>query len=254
MLMVPLIQAHAGFRVGHLEVHVVRVEPERALEVVQRLHRLVELLVDLADAVEALGVGGAARHLLVQGFQLTLPLGVADLAQRQVTTLLGVDEARHVLVGVAVDQDASRRGQLLQTRGQVHHVADRGVGLPLGADEAGDGQARGDADPHGPRVVAGGHALLQLDGGQHRLDPIGLAVERRAELAHGSVAHVLIDMAAVGHDDRLDVGQVAVEIANDELGRPLLGVVGEAAQVREHHRDVALFGAQAALDDEVGHR
>ena len=61
-------------------------------------------------------------------------------------------------------------------------------------------------------------------------------------------------MAAVGHDDRLDVAEVAIEVANDELGRPLLGVVGEAAQVREHHRDVALLGAQAALDDEVGHR
>ena len=83
---------------------------------------------DLADAIEALGVGGAAGHLLVQRLQLPLAFGVADLAQRQVAPLLGVDEAGHVLVGVAIDEDPPRRGQLLEARGQVHHVADRGVG------------------------------------------------------------------------------------------------------------------------------
>ena len=209
---------------------------------------------ELADLVEPLGVGGAAGHLLVQRLQLALALGVVDLAQGQVALLVGLDEAGDVLVGVAVDEDLARRRQLLQPRGEVHHVADGRVGLPPGADHAGDGQAGGDADAHRPRVVAGADALLDLDGGQHRLQPVGVAVERRAELAHGAVAHVLVDVAAVGQDDRLDVGQVAVEVADDQLGRPLLGVGGEAAEVGEHHGDVALLGAQPALDEEVGDR
>jgi len=47
---------------------------------------------------------------------------------------------------------------------------------------------------------------------------------------------------------------LAIQVADDQLGRPLLGVGGEAAEVGEHHGDVALLGAQTPLDEEVGDR
>ena len=163
-----LLELQARLRVGDLALHVLGIALEPPLQVLECLDRLVEREMDPADLMEQLGVVLGHRQALVQRLELTLALGVADFLDRHVAALAAVHESADVLPGVPVDQDPLGRAELLQARGQVHHVADRGVGLALVADESRDRGAGGDADPHVPGIVQAGQLLLHLERGHHR--------------------------------------------------------------------------------------
>ena len=85
-------------------------------------------------------------------------------------------------------------------------------------------------------------------GGQRAVGVVVLR-QRRAEHGHDAVAHVGHERAAVVEDRLAHRGQVAVQGADDRRRLERLGERGEAAQVAEHDRALALHAAEA---DPVG--
>src|SRR5262245_50732846 len=101
-----------------------------------------------------------------------------------------------MIVGRAGDDDAAGLGQLLETRRDVHAIAEKVAFV-------GDHVAKIDADAQADALVLGNrrfalrHALLRGDGAGHGIDDA-------AELAQRSIAHELDDAATVLGDQRLD--------------------------------------------------
>mmetsp|Transcript_21119 Transcript_21119/g.81985 ORF Transcript_21119/g.81985 Transcript_21119/m.81985 type:complete len:520 (-) Transcript_21119:321-1880(-) len=140
---------------------------------------------------------------------------------------------------------AGQLGVRLQPRGDVHGVADAGVGrAAAGAGVAGHHIAAGHADADAHLGLA--QSALLLAELRHHLDHLGRRQQRaaprrlqrlgRAEHGHQPVADHLVDHAAMLVDGREHQRVVGVEQLDDVLRRLRLDQAGEAADVAEHHR------------------
>ena len=176
---------------------------------------------------------------------------VALAGEPQAAQVLRGDEARDVVVGALVDEDLTRAGRRLQSRRDVHRVADDGVvHAPLGADVAGDDLAGRDADaevqphPRQRRDLEAHHLVLH---GERRPDgPLGIVGvdHRRTEAGDHAVAEEVGDGAPVELDRVAHDRQVAVEQVQRRLGWVLGGERGVAAHVGEQRRDLPPIAAQ----------
>jgi len=108
----------------------------------------------------------------------------------------GLDLARHLIVGIAAERNATRLGKRLQTRRDVDAVAIDVVAFDDNVAQV-DADSKDDALVFVGRRVALGHALL------HR-DRTGDSVDDAWELDQGAVTHQLDDPPAVPGDQGID--------------------------------------------------
>jgi NAD(P)-dependent dehydrogenase (short-subunit alcohol dehydrogenase family) len=147
--------------------------------------------------------------------------------------------------GALVDED--RPPEHLRVRfqvgGEVDDVTDARVcHAPLGAGEARDQRAGGDADadpdldaaPAGLLAAELVHELEHVERRGHRAEPVVRPRQGRAEDRHQPVAQHLIHDAAVGADGVEHERVVAVQQLDRLLRRETLGDPGERPDVGEH--------------------
>ena len=157
-------------------------------------------------------------------------------------------------------------GQGLHPGGDVHRVADHGVGDPVARAHVADAHGAGvDPDPHlhRGRAAAGEvrpqacEGLLHLHRRPHGVLRVARVAQRSAPEGHQRVADVLVDGPAVAVDH---LGQWREDVVQelDQLARlEPLGDGGEVADVREEHRHLpglAVHGeALRVLREGLGH-
>ena len=139
-------------------------------------------------------------------------------------------------------------GQLAEARRLVDRVADhRVLKALLGADVAGHGDPRRDADPEADPAHLAVEAIGEPPRGAQRVAGRVVAGHRGAEDAQRSVALELVDEAALGLDGLDDDPEEAVE----QRGRPRSAAERQgdrrrADEVDEHGADLALLAPEAS--------
>jgi hypothetical protein len=101
----------------------------------------VKLHVDLADPERELARFGSLQEGVVQPLELGLACVVDHLLVEERAHLASFEEYLHVFECVAIDEHVAGCAVLLQPRGEVHDVPDRGIRLAPRADEARDRRA-----------------------------------------------------------------------------------------------------------------
>ena len=141
--------------------------------------------------------------------------------------------------GRLADEDGARRGDRLDPRGRVDHVA-RDHALVGGAQR--DRRLAGeDARPRLDARAQDPDRVHELERGPDRALGVVLVRGRRAPHGHDRVADELLDHAAVAVDDLAREVEVAGQRLAHELRVAFLGERREADEVGEQHRDEPPF-------------
>ena len=177
----------------------------------------------------------------------------------QLTERAGVEVIGDEPVGGFADHDVSALGALLQARGDVGGVSDRGVVHPeVAADAADDDEPAIEALAHLERqgALALQFTAIVLEGaldaerGAHRPLRMVLVSDRRAEERHDAVAEELIHRAFVP----MDLGQHELERARHERVHVLRvesgGERGEAGDIHEQNGDLLTLALEGGLGGE----
>ena len=210
---------------------------------------------ELASPADELAVGGhelARRGELVGSDDPPGPGGERLPLQISLAERLGLeDPARREVRALARDDLAGLR-RLLQSRGDVHHVADDVArDQELVAPHARDGLAGVDADPDGePDAVPLGELVVQLRQALLHLERrsqgalrVVLTGRRDPEDRHDGVADELLDDAAPALDHRRHRREVLGQERAELLRVELLAQRRRAGQVGEENRDELALGA-----------
>ena len=146
------------------------------------------------------------------------------------------------------DHHGTRRGRLLQPRGQVRRLADHRLlaGGTLADEVAHDHEAGRDADPRRERLPGrGGEPADGLGDRQARPHgTLGVVLVRAgpAEVGQHAVAHELGDVPAEARDLARDGVLVGAQDLAHLLGVEPAAQRGRADQVAEHHRELSALG------------
>ena len=141
-------------------------------------------------------------------------------------------------------------GDLKKPRREIHRLADDGVRAVTRAPQpARHHLARCDADVHRERPAHLGlerrHRGMNLKRSPDRALRLVAVRDRRAEHCHHRVADVLVDCPAAAFDDVVYGLEVTPEHSMYFLGIERLRQTGEAAEIREEHRDRAALSFAA---------
>ena len=146
-------------------------------------------------------------------------------------------------LGRVADQDGARLGQGLQARGDIHHVAHRGV-LSGARHVADDDFAGIDADPQSQGTVEVGllvdetcERFVHLQRSADRSVGVVLVGHGCPEQREDPVSEHLVDAPTEGRDVGDQALEAGVDQALDPLGVEVFGQRGVADEVSEHDRD-----------------
>src|SRR6266567_3257331 len=161
-------------------------------------------------------------------------------------------------IGFMAHENATQIGMRLQSRRQIHLVANDGVIHPVLAAEVADSAIAGvDTDPQLERLFQAGiaplelklaHSSLHCDGHVDAIDGVLLDTLRLriAEECQDRVADVLVDGSTMIESDLRHLGEVVVEQTGQLLGFKIIGRSGEIRDVREEHGQ--LLSVRSDLD------
>ncbi len=151
-----------------------------------------------------------------------------------------LEHAADVPVGVVGDQHTADRCRLFEPAGDVDGVAHHRQ-LATGSDRADQRRSGVDPDAHRQAPRRDGRGLedrrLQREPGAHRTVGVELVGAVDAPHRHHRVAHVLVDVAVVVGDDRVEATPQAVHQLREDLGVECLGQRGEPEEIGEQDGD-----------------